>query len=192
MAYYYILPMHTRAKYQGKILFVSAFIVALIFTNLAFAYTVYETELPGIGLFKISKEYHDSYLFFILKMPVFVFVQRYYWYFKDAYGSETQPSWMTVSYDSDTNTTSIGIATLTREGSPLGSVPTYSFALYGEHAGNFIIFPEELASFDPEDTSEWKQEELLPEFVIPETPLGTITALTSMVFAFILYRKLIH
>jgi len=189
--------------------------VALIFTNLAFAYTVYEIKLPGIGLFNLSKEYYDGYLFFILKMPVemgeddifflwldfqadgetdgFVTVQRDYWYYVDAYGNPPQPSWMTESYDSVTNTLSIGIATRNREGSPLGSVPTYSFALVGEHAGTFIIFPEEL-EYSPEFplSSDFEKEVLSPEFVIPETPLGTITAIMSMVFAFILYRKIGH
>lgn len=44
--------------------------VALMFTNFAFAYLVFETDLPGIGLFKIYKEYDNGYLFFIFEMPV--------------------------------------------------------------------------------------------------------------------------
>ena len=56
-----------------------------------------------------------------------------------------------------------------------------------------FIYPEGLDPFTPNDTSEWIEEEVVfPDFVIPETPLGSITALMSMVFAFILYRKIGH
>jgi len=96
---------------------------------------------------------------------------------------------MTVEPPEDTNNIEIAIDI---DESPLGSEPFYRFALQVQMGACKCIYPPELTSFDPEDTSEWRQEELLPEFVIPETPLGTITALTSMVFAFILYRKIGH
>jgi len=190
--------------------------VALLITNFAYACWS-DTFDTCIGEFTIGKHYENDVLVFTLDMPVRmangdliilwldfepssiyadgqVWVAHDKWTYIDGSGPH-QPPWMTVDTPADTDgmTLSIEIA-INRDGSPLGSEPYYSFALNGEIDTCAFIYPKWLAdSFDPEDTSEWIKEEVLPpEFVIPETPLGTITALMSMVFAFILFRKIGH
>jgi len=187
--------------------------VALLITNFAFAYWSDTFEVFMLGEFTISKHYEDDVLVFTLKMPtalihtdiIFLFLDftpsddmydgevwiwHDDWVYVEFPGDEYKPDWMTVDTPEDTDTLSIGIAI--EDGSPLGSELSYRFVLQGIMGTYSFQYPVEL-DFTKTDTSKWMEEEVVfPEFVIPETPLGTIIALMSMVFAFILYRKIGH
>jgi hypothetical protein len=205
-----------RSKLLGKLFFVTIFITAIIFSNFTYAWD--DEIVTDIGTFIIGKHYEDSYLVFTLDMPdelgeedVFslwldfqadgltdgvIAVDRYDWFYCAMEGDPYTPSWITI--DVDETTLSIGVATLNQEGSPLGSVLSYSFGLIGVIQGCLVVYPDELSSevddpdYTPFNSEYFEEEELWPEFVVPETPFGSIIALISMLSALILYNKIGH
>lgn len=216
MIYLKVEGVLIRSKLLGKLFFVTIFITAIMFSNFTYAWD--DDIVTDIGTFIIGKHYEDSYLVFTLDMPyelgeddVFslwldfqadgttdgvIAVDFYDWFYYAMEGDPYVPPWITV--DVDETTLSIGVATLNQEGSPLGSVPSYSFGLIGVMQGYLVVYPETLGSevedpeYTPFNSEYFEEEELWPEFVIPETPFGSIIALISMLSALILYNKKGH
>ena len=183
--------------------------VTLLSPAFVFAYWDDEFETED-GTFTISKYYENSYLYFTLESPVaydeednpilvldftpsddttdgWVFIVELTWFYLDSSGP-SQPSWMTVSLSG--KTLSVGVA-VNKNGSPLGSESFYSFAISGEVDGEELIYPESLGSeFDQTDSSDFEKETLIPQNMIPEIPLGTITVVMSMFVAFAVYVRI--
>lgn len=200
--------MNGLSKLQWKILFTSVCIVALLSTAVVSAYWEDEFETEA-GIFTIGKHYENGYLFFTLESPVeydkedgiYIFLDftpsdeetdggvtivQLNWFYTDTSGA-SQPSWMTVTISS--KTLSIGIA-VNKNGSPLGSEAFYCFAISGGVGGEPLVYPESLGeSFDKTDSSEFVKETLILQNMIPELPLGTVTALMSMFVTFLLYTR---
>jgi len=200
--------MNRLSKLQWKILFTSVCIVALLSTAVVSAYWEYEFETEA-GSFTIGKHYENGYLYFTLESPVeydkedgiymfldftpsdeetdgLVTIVQLNWFYTDTSGA-SQPSWMTVTNSS--KTLSIGIA-VNKNGSPLGSEAFYSFAISGGVDGELLVYPESLGeSFDETDSSEFEKEAIIPQNMIPELPLGTVSALMLMFVAFLWYTR---